>query len=124
MWEIGRLIEAQQVVANAAREGGRAASTGEYTNAEVQQIVLNYLTSAGVSASGVTPQVGSASGNDVSQAQQLEVLTVSLSVPYSNVQWLASNWILAPGSSMNASVTWYSMVNVPLTINQTIPAAP
>jgi Flp pilus assembly protein TadG len=124
MWEIGRLVEVQQIVDNAAREGGRAASTGQYTNAQVQQVVLNYLSAAGISTANVSPQVSSASGADVSQAAQLEVLTVSLSVPYSNVQWLASNWILSGNSSMNSTVIWYSMVNVPLTISQTIPAAP
>src|SRR5271165_7038637 len=74
IWEVGRLIEVQQVVANAAREGGRAASTGQFTDSQVQQIVLNYLTAAGISTAGVTPQVSSAGGEDVSQAKQLEVL--------------------------------------------------
>jgi hypothetical protein len=55
---------------------------------------------------------------------QLEVLTVSLSVPYSNVQWLASNWALPQGTTMDVTTTWYSMVNVPLTISQTIPGSP
>jgi Flp pilus assembly protein TadG len=133
MWVMGRVVEVQQVVANAAREGGRAASTGQYTNAQVQQIVLNYLTSCGINTTGVTPQVSSASGNDVSQAKQLEVLTVSLSVPYTNVQWIAGdmnmswlspNPLIDPSYTMNATVTWYSMVNVPLQIDQTIPGAP
>jgi Flp pilus assembly protein TadG len=43
MWEVGRLIECQQVVSNAAREGARAASTGQFTDSQVQTIITNYL---------------------------------------------------------------------------------
>jgi Flp pilus assembly protein TadG len=133
MWVIGRIIEVQQVVVNAAREGARAASTGQYTNSQVQTIVLNYLGAAGINSSGVTPQVTSASGNDVSQALQMEAVTVTLSVPYSNVQWIAGDmnmsWLspsplIGSGYAMNVTTSWNSMVNVPLKINQTIPGAP
>jgi Flp pilus assembly protein TadG len=125
MWEMGRLIEVQQVVANSVREGGRTAATGQFSNAQVQQVVLNYLQNGGISTAGVTPTVTNLTrGGDVSAAQQLDQLQVMVSVPYSNVQWLATNWILPAGSSMNASTIWMSLVNVPLVVSTTIPSAP
>jgi Flp pilus assembly protein TadG len=32
LWEVGRVVEVQQLLANAAREAGRQAATGQYTN--------------------------------------------------------------------------------------------
>jgi Flp pilus assembly protein TadG len=127
MWEMGRLIQAQQVVANAVREGGRTASTGQFTSAQVQTVVLNYLQNGGISTAGVTPVVTNLTrGGDVSvpNTHQLDQLQVSVTVPYSNVQWMAFNYILPAGTNMNASITWMSMANVPLTVSQSIPAAP
>jgi Flp pilus assembly protein TadG len=58
VWEVGRLIQIHQVVANSAREGARQASTGQRTsstnhpelpynaNFEVQVAVENYLRNA------------------------------------------------------------------------------
>ncbi|HMP16236.1 MAG TPA: pilus assembly protein [Gemmatales bacterium] len=58
VWEVGRLIQIHQVVANAAREGARQASTGQRTSSinhpelpfnphfEVQIAVENYLRNA------------------------------------------------------------------------------
>lgn len=60
MWEYGRLIQTYQIVANAAREGGRAASTGSRTATnvhpqlpvnpdwEVQNSVVSYMKNAGL----------------------------------------------------------------------------
>ncbi len=58
VWEVGRLVQIHQIVANAAREGARQASTGQRTsssnhpelpfnpNFEVQVAVENYLRNA------------------------------------------------------------------------------
>ncbi len=43
IWEVGRMVEVQQNLYNAVREGGRQASTGQKTIAQVQQTVVNYL---------------------------------------------------------------------------------
>jgi Flp pilus assembly protein TadG len=133
LWEVGRLIQIQQIITNSVREGARAASTGQYTNSQVQQVVLNYLTNAGVSTSSVTPTVTNVTrGGDVSSptlgeggtVQQLDSLQVSVSVPFSNVYWIALNYFVPAGSSLNATANTVSMVNIPLTIPQTIPGSP
>jgi Flp pilus assembly protein TadG len=133
VWEVGRLVQMQQVVDNCVREGARAASTGEYSNAQVQQVVLNYLTNSGVATTNVTVTVSDVtSGGDVSSptvnsfgtAKQLDSLQVTVSVPFSNVYWIALNHFVPAGATMNATANTVSMVNVPLTIPTTIPAAP
>lgn len=60
VWEVGRLIQIHQIVANAAREGARQASTGQRTSStnhpelpfntdyEVQKAAENYLKNAGL----------------------------------------------------------------------------
>jgi Flp pilus assembly protein TadG len=133
LWEIGRLVQIQQIVANSVREGARAASTGEYTNSQVKTVVTNYLTNAGISTTGVTPTVTNVTrGGDVSSptlnlggtVKQLDSLQVSVSVPFSNVRWIALNYFVSSGTTLDATANTVSMVNVPLTIPQTIPSAP
>jgi Flp pilus assembly protein TadG len=133
IWEVGRLLQIQQVVSNSVREGARAASTGQYTNAQVSQVVLNYLTNAGISTANVTPTVTNVTrGGDVSSptlneggtVQQLDSLQVSVSVPFSNVYWIALNYFVPSGTTLNATANTVSMVNVPLVIPQTIPGQP
>src|SRR5262249_3227792 len=61
VWEVGRLIQINQVLSNAAREGARQASTGEKTNDQVKLAVCQYLKNGGLNdhtpdrASSVTP---------------------------------------------------------------------
>ncbi len=133
VWEVGRLIQVQQIVDNSAREGARAASTGQYTNSQVQTVVTNYLTNAGISTSSATVTVTNLTrGGDVSSptlseggtVQQLDSLQVQVSVPFSNVYWIALNYFVPAGTTMNASANTVSMVNVPLTVSTTIPGSP
>ncbi|MBV8684955.1 MAG: pilus assembly protein, partial [Caulobacteraceae bacterium] len=51
--EVGRLIEMQQVLSNAVREGARQAATGQLNNTQVQAVVTQYITVAGFSNSGM-----------------------------------------------------------------------
>ena len=54
IWEVGRLVQVQQLTNNAVREAGRQASTGKRTADQVQQAALNYLTRAGINTAGAT----------------------------------------------------------------------
>ena len=133
VWEVGRLIQIQQIVDNSVREGARAASTGQYTNTQVQNVVLNYLSNCGVSTTNANATVTNLTrGGDVSSptlgqggtVQQLDSLQVTVSVPFSNVYWIALNYFVPAGTNMTATANTVSMVNVPLTIPQTIPSSP
>src|SRR5437870_8101490 len=85
LWEVGRLVEVEQHLNNAVREGGRQASTGSKNTAAVQQIVVQYLAVNGIicQASDVTvTNLTSSSRNDPTTAQQLDQLQVSIKLPF------------------------------------------
>lgn len=125
IWEVGRLVEVQQIVANSAREGARQASTGLKTSTQCQTAVTDYLTNAGLSTSGVTVTVTNVThGGDVINAVQLDHLQCTVSFPFNNAKWMAIDWFVPNGTNMTAAADWYSMKDVPLTVNQTIPSAP
>ena len=124
IWEIGCLLDAQQTLVEAVREGGRQASTGLMTNAQVQQVVLQYLSAAGVNTSNVVVTVtNTGSGADASQAAQLDPLVVSASLPFKNVDWSFTQKYVSDSSIVDlTSCQWYSMKDAPYAVPR--PAAP
>jgi Flp pilus assembly protein TadG len=132
MWEVGRLVEIKQILFNAAREGGRQASTGKQSVSQVQQAVVNYLARDGItlptsavtvtnltSSSRTDPRSGSGSQN----ALKLDHFHVSLSMPFDNVRWVILGQITNV-QTLTASADWYSMNDLPVTITPSIPAQP
>ncbi len=113
--EVGRAVEMQQVLSNACREGARQAATGQLTNSQVQSVVTQYISVAGFSTTGMTVTVSdiTSSGTDVSQANYLDRITVSISYPYSNVSWSTLNWVLPSNYSITSRVEWITMVDKP-----------
>ena len=134
IWEVGRVVQVQQVLLSAAREGGRQASTGLMTNAQVQQVVLNHLTNEGIQVTdaqnnplpgvAVTVQDVTSPGQDASTANQLDYVTISVALPYTKVRWTTLTQFVDPTTQLYATVGWYSMKNSPLSVSQTIPGAP
>jgi Flp pilus assembly protein TadG len=124
LWEVGRMVEVQQSLVNACREGARQASTGVKTTAQVKQTVVTYLQQKGfssVTTSDVTvTSVSNTSITDPSQANQLDQFRVSVSIPFSSVRWVALNQITGV-RNLTASADWYSMADIPLTVSQVIP---
>ena len=96
--EIGRAIMVQQIITNASREGARRAITEKATASEVQTVVNEYLAATSVK-SGVSVDVTPAPGPAVGFG---DPITVTVTVPYGNVSWLATPWILG-GSQLTAS---------------------
>jgi Flp pilus assembly protein TadG len=125
VWEAGRMIQVQQVLDNAVREGARQASTGQKTNAQVTQVVLQYISDAGFNDTGATATVTNlTSGQDAASATQLDHLRVSISLPYKDVRWTTLNFLAGPNTALTASSDWYSVRDLPLTVSPTIPASP
>lgn len=125
VWEVGRLVEVQQIMTNAAREGGRQASTGRKTTAEVQQAVLDYLTRAGVPTTNAVVTIENltdSSRSDPTQANQLDRFRVTVTLPFDDVKWIMLNQITS-GSSITGVADWFSMRNVPLEVDPTVPVA-
>ena len=94
--EFGRALMVQQVLINASRVGARMASTTGSTTSGVQSAVQTYTTNVavpGVTVS-VTPNPATATAGTA--------ITVTTSVPYSSVSWLASPFFLG-GKTLTAS---------------------
>ena len=122
VWEVGAIVNTEQILNNAARVGGRQASTGLNTNAQVQQAVIQYLQNANVPTSNVTVTVTNVtSGGDVSAATQMDQITVSVSLPFADVAWDSLNYVVPSGTMLSASATWYSMVDLPVNVSTTLP---
>jgi Flp pilus assembly protein TadG len=122
IWEIGCLLDAQQTLVEAVREGGRQAATGTVTDAQVQQVVLQYLSNANVNtANVVVTVVNTGSGADASMAAQLDPLVVSASLPFINVSWSMTSQFVPSNSILTTSCQWYSAKDVPYTVSSTAP---
>ena len=94
--EFGRALMVQQVLINASRVGARMASTTGSTSSGVQTAVQNYTSNVAVPGVtvAVTPNPATATAGTA--------ITVTASVPYSSVSWLASPWFLK-GKTLTAT---------------------
>ena len=113
IWEIGRLAEAQQLLSNAAREGGRRASTGTVAVTDITTAVKTYLTKAGVPTKNVTITVNNttAKGTDPTAAAQFDEYKITVSVPVKDLRWMASSTFVADTARLTAETTWCSLKN-------------
>jgi Flp pilus assembly protein TadG len=93
--EFGRMVMVQQILVNAARVGARSAILAGVTPAQAETVMSNYLTSAGIT--GATTSVSP------SNAGSGTAVTVTVSVPCSNVAWTgALTWF--KGSTLTSTV--------------------
>lgn len=124
VWELGRMVEVQQILVNACREGGRQASTGKKTIAQVKQDVVNYLQRNGITAvttSDVTIEnLTSAARLEPALSEQLDHYKVSVSVPVESIRWILLPR-LSSADRIGATADWYAMKDIPITINDQIP---
>lgn len=123
LWEVGRLVEVQQMLANAAREGGRQASAGVKTSSQVQSDVVNFLKNNGISSattSNVTITNLTKTSNGPEAADQLDRFRITITIPFNSVRWVLLNSITKV-TNLTASADWYSMRDIPLTVSATIP---
>jgi Flp pilus assembly protein TadG len=121
-WEVGRLVQVSQLLSNAVREGGRQASTGQKSAAQVQAIVVEYLQQNGlpnVTAANVTV-TNLSSGADPTAANQLDGFEISVSVPFNSVRWVVLNQVTSV-QTIDSSAYWVSMRDIPVTVNTAIP---
>ena len=68
IWEVGRITEVQQMLHNAAREGGRQASTGQPDATGVTNVVKNYVKRNGYTNTNVSVVVKNHSSNPFARA--------------------------------------------------------
>jgi Flp pilus assembly protein TadG len=103
--ESSRLGMVAQLLTTAAREGCRVAVVDGMTQTDVQNRVNAVLSGSGVSVGTVTPTcTGSYSWNSSPSGTPI---TVSLSVPYSQVSWLPTSFFFQ-GAVISSSATMSS----------------
>lgn len=123
VWEVGRIIEVQQVLTNAAREGGRQVSTAHKTFDQCKEDVVNYLKLNGitsVSTSDVTIVNLTDASRDPINADQLDRFRITVSVPVESIRWILLDR-LTTVTHLTVQVDWYSMRDIPITVNDVIP---
>jgi hypothetical protein len=89
MIEFGRMVMVQQVITNASREGARQAVLDGATTAEVTTAVNSYLSSGSISGATIT-----VSPNPPTNAAFGDPVSVTVSIPFSQVSWLPSPMFL------------------------------
>ena len=87
--EFGRALMVQQILTNASREGARRGVLEQTTVAEVETVVLDYLSNSSVT--GATVTVSPSSLAEVGFGDQV---SVTVSVPFGQVSWLPAPWFL------------------------------
>jgi Flp pilus assembly protein TadG len=97
MVEYGRMVMVQQVITNASREGARQAVLDGATTAEITNIVNAYLTNGSITGATVT-----VAPNPPTDAEFGDPVTVTVSIPFSQVSWLPSPMYLG-GKTLTAS---------------------
>jgi Flp pilus assembly protein TadG len=115
-WEVGRLVQVRQILANAAREGARQAATGRNTDSDVQTVVCQYLKDAGLpdytsQASSVVTVTDVTSGGDVSDASQGDQIRVTVSIPFNDVRWVALYLVTNANTRLNAEADWVGLMD-------------
>jgi Flp pilus assembly protein TadG len=113
LWEMGRAIEVQQALNNAAGEAARLAATGLYTNAQVQQIARNQLKIILNDTSGALTQNATVvvddlttPGADATAAVIFDQIRVTVSVPFADVRWINLTMFTSNTTVLSARVTW------------------
>lgn len=135
LWEVGRMIEVNQNLSAAVREGGRIAAGGSVDNtsvtvAMVRSQVQNYMTAAGLptaAVSGSTVTVTNLSSNtwtDPGDAKPLDKFSVSVTIPagapFQSLRWGLMSTITGM-TSITVTSYWYSANDSKLTVSSTLP---
>jgi Flp pilus assembly protein TadG len=125
IWEVSRMVQVENLMANAAREGARQAASGQANNATCCQTAVNYLNLNGLtgvttSMVSLTNTTSSARSNPMT-ATQLDQFTMTITVPYTTIRWSTIAQI-TPTSNLVATASWNSTLSLPGTGSTTLPA--
>jgi Flp pilus assembly protein TadG len=114
LWDVGRAVQVKQVLMGAVREGARQASTGRLTNSEVQQVVRCYIQNAGLPIGNLVVTVANTtSGKDAAAADQFDRISVTATIPFSDVRLVSVSLINGPSALVASQSTWHSLKDRP-----------
>ncbi len=146
IWELGRIINVQIILNNAARDGARLAaqanivtSSGDYTQIHfdtgtpnIDGAIRAYLSGAGITnltgiviefqfveaatSGGTAP---TSTTDDPYTGVKNQRFRVRVSIPYANVRWTTLS--LINPNTLTAETYWQCLVDDPFTVNTTLP---
>ncbi len=138
VWEVGRLIQLQQIMNNAARDGARLASQATIVNIDgsnteisltgsspnIEDSVRDYLRGAGIKnldGLQVTFEFleGDTSATNPYQGIKNQRFRVRVTLPYENLRW--TNMSIINPATLNGECIWQMMVDDPFTLNPSLP---
>lgn len=143
VWEVGRLIQVQQIVSNSARDGARLAAQGLTVNlsGSPTQIMMNsgsinvhkaihqYLVGAGlnkltyddvaVTFTFITPKSDGTYPTEPYQGEKGQKFTISVSIPWDKVRWV--NMGIVKPTEVKFIVTWEMLVDDKFNVNDVMP---
>jgi len=143
IWEVGRMVQVQQIVSESARQGARLAAQGFTINSsgsttqvtvnsgapDVYDTVYQYLMAAGltqlqksdvnVSFQFITPTSSGTYPSDPYLGQKGELFSVTVTVNWAPVRWV--NLGIVNPSTITYTVYWQMLVDDPFTINDQLP---
>jgi Flp pilus assembly protein TadG len=110
MCEVGRALNATVIVQDAAAYGGRLASIGQSTNVQVKQAVLSSLKVSGLPITNaiVTVTDQTQLGTDVHQAASMDKLEVDVTLPFKDVKWGVSGFIVHDSYLVTGKAIFFS----------------
>ncbi len=148
IWEMGRFLDAQMLLEGAVREGARQAAAGarrdpnttELTyiyaaptpgQTDVETCVKRWLARSGVNTANVlvtfenlsntAPVAPYTSKVNPFEANRLDQLRVTVSIPYDDIRWSPTQFYMQFTQRLTASALAYSNKDDPFTVDPTIP---
>jgi Flp pilus assembly protein TadG len=128
VWEVGRLVQVSQIVQNAAREAARQASTGTVPLATIKTNVQNYIRAGDPRITNFNgfdlafTDVTNSTVTDPTNCSQLDKFTITVSLPFDNLRWSLTKMFTPTGTKAQATVTWFSLTDLPVTVSTILPA--
>jgi Flp pilus assembly protein TadG len=138
VWEIGRLIQLEQTMNEAARQGARLASQGQIVNTQgaytqislntgspnVEDTVRDYLQASGITnTTGLqvtfTYLDGDTTLTQPYQGAKNQTFRVRVTLPYSNLRW--TDLSLINPSTLTGECVWKVMADSPFTVSTALP---
>ncbi len=105
--EIGQSLKVESVLAEASSNACAAGSKPGYSNTNVQYEVSTALTKAGLSATAatVTILINDVAGGEVANAKRNDKIAVVVTIPWSSVSLLRSNFFFTSNSKLSNTST-------------------
>jgi Flp pilus assembly protein TadG len=114
--EVGRLIEVQQIMNNAVREGARQGSAGQMSDTQCKSVVRLYLYNEGLPIANAVVTVTNLGfpgnpapvDNNPQNATDLDQIQVTVTLPFADVRWLNLGLVTSSTTVMTATANWSS----------------